>query len=317
MSKKTRREFLKSSAGAICAAGVASSNLPERASLPLPPGPAGLSLEKGLVMSMLPEKLSVADRFKLARDTGFSVIQAPTTPDARQAEEIKSAADSSGVRVDSVMNMDHWKYPLSSGDPAVVETSLRGMRTSLNNAKLWGSDAVLLVPAVVSQIAREREARELVTWYPTALGADLAPALGARGIDVHPMPAADPADTAERRRLREVAARADLGLTGVDLAIAETGTLVLVSGAGRPRSTSLLPPCHVAVFDRTALLESLRQVGVFLEAWHRDGRPPAGGAAINFITGPSRTADIELTLTRGVHGPKEVHAIFVEQPIRG
>ena len=174
-----------------------------------------------------------------------------------------------------------------------------------------------LVPAVVSQIAREREARELVTWHPTALGADLAPALGARGIDVHPMPAADPADTAERRRLREVAARADLGLTGVDLAIAETGTLVLVSGAGRPRSTSLLPPCHIAVFDRTALIESLRQVGVFLEAWHGDGRPPAGGASINFITGPSRTADIELTLTRGVHGPKEVHAIFVEQPFHG
>jgi hexulose-6-phosphate isomerase len=48
------------------------------------------------------------------------------------------------------MNMDHWKYPLSSADPAVVETSLKGMRTSLANAKLWGSDAVLLVPAVVN-----------------------------------------------------------------------------------------------------------------------------------------------------------------------
>jgi L-lactate dehydrogenase complex protein LldG len=177
--------------------------------------------------------------------------------------------------------------------------------------------SIELVPAVVSEIAREREARELVTWHPTALGADLAPALGARGLDVHPMPAGDPPDAAERRRLREIAARADLGLTGVDLAIAETGTLVVVSGAGRPRSTSLLPPCHIAVFDRTALVESLRQVGVFLEAWHGDGRPPAGGASINFITGPSRTADIELTLTRGVHGPKEVHAIFVEQPLHG
>jgi L-lactate dehydrogenase complex protein LldG len=99
----------------------------------------------------------------------------------------------------------------------------------------------------------------------------------------------------------------------VDLAIAETGTLVLMSGAGRPRTTSLLPTVHVAVFGREALVESLEQVGLFLEAWH-EGEPPAdGGAVINFITGPSRTADIELTLTRGVHGPKEVHAIFVEQ----
>jgi L-lactate dehydrogenase complex protein LldG len=177
--------------------------------------------------------------------------------------------------------------------------------------------SVDMVPAVVARIAREREARELVTWHSSALGVDLAPALGASGLDVHQMPAGEPVGVAEREQLRAVAARADLGLTGVDLAVAETGTLVLVSGAGRPRSTSLLPPCHIAVFDRTALVESLRQVGVFLEAWHGDGRPPAAGAAINFITGPSRTADIELTLTRGVHGPKEVHAIFVERPIRG
>ena len=112
-------------------------------------------------------------------------------------------------------------------------------------------------------------------------------------------------------------AAADIGVTGVDLAIAETGSLVLLSGSGRPRSTSLLPPYHVAVFDRSALVESLAQVGVFLEAWH-DGPPEAGrGGVINVITGPSRTADIELTLTRGVHGPKEVHAIFVEGGLRG
>ena len=118
----------------------------------------------------------------------------------------------------------------------------------------------------------------------------------------------------ERARLRQVVAQADLGLTGVDLAIAETGTLVVRSGAGRPRSTSLLPPVHIAVFDRTALIESLGQAGVFLEAWHR-AEAPGEGAVVSFITGPSRTADIELTLTRGVHGPKEVHAIFVETPI--
>jgi L-lactate dehydrogenase complex protein LldG len=110
-----------------------------------------------------------------------------------------------------------------------------------------------------------------------------------------------------------VAAAADLGVTGVDLAIAETGTLVVVSGAGRPRSASLLPACHVAVFGREVLVESLLQAGLALEAWHDGVAPGARGASINFITGPSRTADIELTLTRGVHGPKEVHAVFVEQ----
>ena len=147
MADKNRREFLKTSAATICTASLPGAALAE---ISLPPKPQASWYKKGLVFSMLPEKLSVGDRFKLARDTGFEVVQAPTTPDAKQADEIKAAADASGVRVDSVMNMAHWKYPLSSADPAVVETSMEGMRTSLRNAKLWGCDAVLLVPAVVN-----------------------------------------------------------------------------------------------------------------------------------------------------------------------
>jgi L-lactate dehydrogenase complex protein LldG len=169
------------------------------------------------------------------------------------------------------------------------------------------------VPAVVGYLARARDASSVVAWSARALRFDPAPGLAAQHLACHAMPDAVPDDDA-RRRLRETIARTPLGVTGVDLALAETGTMILRSGPGRARSTSLLPACHVAVFDRTALVESLAQVGVFLEAWHGD---EAAGAVINFITGPSRTADIELTLTRGVHGPKEVHAIFVERPIRG
>jgi L-lactate dehydrogenase complex protein LldG len=166
------------------------------------------------------------------------------------------------------------------------------------------------VPAIVGALASERGARRLATWPAATLGADLVRELSAAGLDVALMPDGDPVE-AERAELRRTVAQADFGLTAVDLAIAETGTLVLRAGRGRPRSTSLLPPYHIAVFDRGKLIESLAQLGVFLEAWHAE---PEGsrGAMINLITGPSRTADIELTLTRGVHGPKEVHAIFVE-----
>src|SRR5438128_10340423 len=152
MRHPSRREFLKSSATAVCAASFGHGALAnsQAASSAPPPFPPTLSIKKGVWFEMLPAKLSTADRFKLARDVGFEVIQAPTTPDERKAEEIKKAAEAANIRIDSVMNMDHWKYPLSSSERAVVEKSLAGMRTSLHNAKLWGSDAVLLVPAVVN-----------------------------------------------------------------------------------------------------------------------------------------------------------------------
>ncbi len=169
------------------------------------------------------------------------------------------------------------------------------------------------VPEVVAAIATAGGGRRIVSWHPRMLGVDWTGELAARGLETEAMPE-DVPPASGREAIRRRIAAADLGLTGVDLAVAETGTLVLVSGAGRPRSTSLLPPTHVAVFDRTALVETLEQAGVALEAWHEHGRDdgPGRGAVINFITGPSRTADIELTLTRGVHGPKDVHAIFVD-----
>jgi L-ribulose-5-phosphate 3-epimerase len=166
MRPKSRREFLKASATGICAAGlggsVGCSVFPTAGTLTSATG-AGeaaspLPIKKGVLLEMVPAKLSYADRFKMVRDVGFEVVQAPTTPDEHSAEEIKKAADGAGVRIDSVMNMDHWKYPLSSSDPAVVEKSLAGMRTSLHNAKLWGSDAVLLVPAVVNAQTSYRDA---------------------------------------------------------------------------------------------------------------------------------------------------------------
>jgi hexulose-6-phosphate isomerase len=166
MSPTSRREFLKSSVTAACAAGIGgafaesliASSSSATHSTEHTPFPSALSIKKGLVYDMLSDKLSHADRFKLARDTGFDVVQAPTTPDEHTAEELKNAAAGANIRIDSVMNMDHWQYPLSSDDPAAVEKSLAGMRTSLHTAKLWGSDTVLLVPAVVNPRTSYRDA---------------------------------------------------------------------------------------------------------------------------------------------------------------
>jgi L-ribulose-5-phosphate 3-epimerase len=173
MRRTTRREFVKAGVAAACGVGIGGGGLAGgviagvsgAANSVAANSPGGASqvtgalpIKKGLVFDMLPNKLSYTDRFKLARDVGFEVVQAPTTPDQHEAEEIKKAAGAANIRIDSVMNMDHWKYPLSSSDSAVVAKSVEGMKTSLHNAKLWGSDAVLLVPAVVNAQTSYRDA---------------------------------------------------------------------------------------------------------------------------------------------------------------
>jgi L-lactate dehydrogenase complex protein LldG len=98
-------------------------------------------------------------------------------------------------------------------------------------------------------------------------------------------------------------AQAEFGLTGCEAAIAETGSLVVLSGQGRSRTASLLPPVHVAVVRPEDLCFSMA------EFFRSRAQQVAGSASCTFITGPSRTADIELTLTLGVHGPGRVVVI--------
>src|SRR5437016_14469854 len=98
----------------VCGAAGLLTTSPSSSGVAPAPSPAPLPIKKGVLLDMLPAKLSYADRMKMARDVGFEVVQAPTTPDEHEAEEIRKAADGASVRIDSVMNMDHWQYPLSS-----------------------------------------------------------------------------------------------------------------------------------------------------------------------------------------------------------
>jgi hexulose-6-phosphate isomerase len=145
-----RRMFLK-----VLAAIAGSTALPSSAAArqtTAPPGPAGgasSTIRKSTLISMLPKEGSYADRFAIAREAGFEAIEMRTMPREEEASEIREASAKTGLRVHSVMNEDHWRLPLSSSDPDVVNRSVQGMETSIRNAKLWGADAVLLVPAVV------------------------------------------------------------------------------------------------------------------------------------------------------------------------
>jgi hexulose-6-phosphate isomerase len=136
--------------------------------------PGRLPIKKAVLFNMIqPRTLSALEKFKIAKEAGFEEIECPTTPEKDKAEEILAASKETGIRVHSIMNSDHWRYPLSSGDPAVVEKCMEGMRTSMHNAKLWGSDTVLLVPAVVNPetpyaVAWERSQKKIRELIPLA-----------------------------------------------------------------------------------------------------------------------------------------------------
>ncbi len=104
---------------------------------------------------------------------------------------------------------------------------------------------------------------------------------------------------------RAACAAADIGITAADYALADTGTLVMLASSGEPRLLSLLPPMHVAVLARERLLTGLDELFTLLPV------PSAATSSLVFITGPSRTADIEQILVRGVHGPGEIHVVLV------
>lgn len=148
----SRRSFLKQ-AGVVSAAAATSSAFGSTASASaatLAAAPGG-SPKKAVLIGMLPKELPYQERFALAREVGFEGMEVNTIDNPAEAEAIAKAAQAAKLPIHSVMNSEHWRSPLSSADAAVVDKSVKGMLTSITNAKLLGADTVLLVPAVVDE----------------------------------------------------------------------------------------------------------------------------------------------------------------------
>ena len=132
---------------------------------------------------------------------------------------------------------------------------------------------------------------------------------GLRAAD--PAPGSRAAESAVAALVEQYGGRlleAAVGVTAADYALAETGTLVLVSGGEQHRLISLLPPAHVCLLDPARILPSLTQLLARLR--RRFGPPGPAPQNMTCITGPSRTADIEQAITMGVHGPKSLHVVL-------
>jgi L-lactate dehydrogenase complex protein LldG len=160
-------------------------------------------------------------------------------------------------------------------------------------------------PGGASGQPRQRgQTRQILGWNIEEIGVPgLAAALSVRGIVLAPpeVPFEDP----DRAESLGALAELTVGLTGAHAAIAESGSIVLTSGPGRGRLASLLTPLHIAILRRDRIVRNLEDLFA-----QRPELPTMGSNCV-IITGPSRTADIEMTLSRGVHGPREIHVIIV------
>ena len=178
------------------------------------------------------------------------------------------------------------------------------------------------VTAAIARLAAEKEpewggAKKVAAWrHPLVAGLDLPETLGRLQIPVHvtnplaPAEAADPESArAARERQRAAIEAAFIGVTAADFCLADTGTLVMRNRPGEPRSVALVPAIHVAVITLEQILADMKELFALLR-WDERYREEGLSNYMSFISGPSKTADIEATMVHGAHGPREVH-IFV------
>ena len=219
--------------------------------------------------------------------------------------------------------------PVLSETAETLRTRLQGQRQQLVarlqeelsavGGKVVRVQSVVEATQYVTQLALDLDASLIVRWQSDVLDTlEIDASLEQAGIDVHlaAPPQADESESeidAKRQEVRERLARAEIGLSGVDYAIAETGTLALSALPGQMRGVSLLPPVHVAVASSAQIVATLADCLALLQA-EGPSLPERLSSCVSFITGPSRTGDIELSLTIGVHGPGELHLVILDGP---
>lgn len=145
--------------------------------------------------------------------------------------------------------------------------------------------------------------RRIMCWNdPVLKSLELNTHLVDSDITLDFVPDRDLYEDAERAAFREQIEASYVGVTTADWLIADTATLVLLGGRGRARSVSLVPSIHVAVVSKQCIVPTFRDVLRLLDKQGL-GLP----SNLTFVTGPSKTADIEATLVHGAHGPREMH----------
>ena len=181
-------------------------------------------------------------------------------------------------------------------------------------------DEAYATAAIVRLVAEKSpewgEAKCVAAWrHPLVDRLNLPEALDRIQVPVHvAAPIPDDAEASvgigERERQRSEIIASFIGVTSADFCLADTATLVLRNRPGQPRSAALVPSIHIAVIHRDQILADMKELFALLR-WDERYRPEGLSNYMSFISGPSKTADIEATMVHGAHGPREVHLFVV------
>ena len=181
------------------------------------------------------------------------------------------------------------------------------------NTKVAAAETKTQIAAAIAKIAIDSNAewgdgKSIVAWdHPLVNGLDLPAAMQPLGVPVY-FPEND-ACSAGAKTFRKQSETALMGITSADFGLAETATLTMKTRPGQPLHVSLLPSIHIAVIRLEQILSNLKEFYALLK-WDPAQQAEGLTHSMSFITGPSKTADIEATLVHGAHGPREL-VIFV------
>lgn len=195
----------------------------------------------------------------------------------------------------------HWPPPPDASTDALA-AQFSAALTALSG-HVHHAESASDIAEIVARIAAGERVSSCLSWDEEHLGCPgVLAALASRGLarvtyDV-------PGDAGPRLLAVHDLAGIGIGLTGAHAGLADCGALVLASGPGRGRLASLLPPVHIAILPRPRIRPSLAALV------REEPRLLELGSNVVLVAGPSRTADIEMTLSHGVHGPKQVHVIL-------
>jgi len=237
----------------------------------------------------------------------------PDAPRRVDALFISELADSAGAILDHVINRPQ-------AERLQLLDKLGEMAVPINLKVVARKDGPA-VAAAIADLVREKDPewgdqKSVVAWrHPLIDRLNLADALADQNVPVfitelNVGDADEAAEKKERARLRKLTVGAYIGVTSADFCMADTATLVLRTRPGQSRAASLVPSIHIAVVTLEQIIADLKELYTLIK-WGPEASKEGLTNCMTFISGPSKTADVEATMVHGAHGPREVHIYVI------